>query len=59
MLDRMLYDMAVRNIEEKIHEQEIVYNSVDDPAVKRLVDDRITSLKVELGLYRRILGEEK
>ena len=50
-------ELNERMIQDKIKEQEIVFNSVNDPAIRRLVDDRITALKVELDLYRRLMEE--
>ena len=50
-------ELNERMIQDKIKEQEIVFNSVNDPAIRRLVDDRITALKVELALYRRLMEE--
>ena len=56
-IDRTYMELNERMIEEKIKEQEIVFNSINDPAIRRLVDDRITALKVELDLYRRLMEE--
>jgi hypothetical protein len=50
-------ELNERMIQEKIKEQEIVFNSINDPDIRRLVDDRITTLKVELALYRRLMEE--
>ena len=56
-IDKSYMELNERMIQEKIREQEIVFNSVNDPAIRRLVDDRITTLKVELDLYRRLMEE--
>lgn len=56
-IDRSYLELNERMIQDKIKEQEIVFNSVNDPAIRRLVDDRITALKVELDLYRRLMEE--
>lgn len=56
-IDKSYMEFNERMIQEKIKEQEIVFNSVNDPTIRRLVDDRITSLKVELDLYRRLMEE--
>lgn len=56
-LDKSYMELNERMIQDKIKEQEIVFNSINDPAIRRLVDDRITSLKVELALYRRLMEE--
>lgn len=56
-LDKSYMELNERTIQDKIKEQEIVFNSINDPAIRRLVDDRITSLKVELALYRRLMEE--
>jgi|GEM_PF-2985659 len=56
-IDKSYMKLNEKMIEEKIKEQEIVFNSVNDPAIRRLVDDRITALKVELDLYRRLMEE--
>ena len=56
-IDKTYMELNERMIEEKIKEQEIVFNSINDPAIRRLVDDRITALKVELDLYRRLMEE--
>lgn len=54
-IDKIFMDLTMKAISEKIKEQEIAYNHVEDPQVKRMIDDRITQLKVELDLYERIL----
>lgn len=51
-LDKSFLEAQERMIQEKIKEQEIVFNSVNDPAIRQLVDDRITRLKVELYFYQ-------
>lgn len=56
-IDKTYLELNERMIQDKIKEQEIVFNSVNDPAIRRLVDDRITALKVELDLYRRLMEE--
>lgn len=56
-IDKSYLELNERMIQDKIKEQEIVFNSVNDPAIRRLVDDRITALKVELDLYRRLMEE--
>jgi hypothetical protein len=56
-LDKSYMELNERMIQEKIKEQEIVFNSINDPDIRRLVDDRITTLKVELALYRRLMEE--
>ena len=56
-IDKSYMELNERIIQDKIKEQEIVFNSVNDPAIRRLVDDRITALKVELDLYRRLMEE--
>ena len=56
-IDKSYMELNERMIQEKIKEQEIVFNSINDLAIRRLVDDRITSLKVELDLYRRLMEE--
>lgn len=56
-IDKSYMELNERMIQEKIREQEIVFNSINDPAIRRLVDDRITTLKVELNLYRRLMEE--
>ena len=56
-IDKTYMELNEKMIQDKIKEQEIVFNSVNDPAIRRLVDDRITALKVELDLYRRLMEE--
>ena len=56
-IDKSYMELNERMIQDKIKEQEIVFDSVNDPAIRRLVDDRITALKVELDLYRRLMEE--
>lgn len=56
-IDKSYMELNERMIQEKIREQEIVFNSINDPDIRRLVDDRITTLKVELDLYRRLMEE--
>lgn len=58
-IDKSYMELNERMIQEKIREQEIVFNSINDPAIRRLVDDRITTLKVELDLYRRLMEDDK
>ena len=58
-IDKSYMELNERMIQEKIREQEIVFNSVNDPAIRRLVDDRITALKVELSLYRRLMEDDE
>ena len=58
-IDKSYMELNERMIQEKIREQEIVFNSVNDPAIRRLVDDRITALKVELNLYRRLMEDDE
>lgn len=49
-------EMMVKNITEKIIEQENVYNSMDGkPKLQQLIRDRITNLEVERNTYLRIL----
>ena len=57
-IDKSYMELNERMIQEKIREQEIVFNSINDPAIRRLVDDRITALKVELDLYRRLMEDD-
>lgn len=56
-IDKSYMELNERMIQEKIREQEIVFNSINDPDIRRLVDDRITTLKVELASYRRLMEE--
>ena len=56
MIDKIVMEMMVKNITEKIIEQENVYNSMDDkPKLQQLIRDRITNLEVERNTYLRIL----
>ena len=56
MIDKIVMEMMVKNITEKIIEQEKVYNSMDGkPKLQQLIRDRITNLEVERNTYLRIL----
>ena len=50
----------IKNITERIIEQEIIYNKMDDdPDVQALIRKRIISLEVERDSYLRILKTYK
>ena len=56
MIDKIVMEMMVKNITEKIIEQENVYNNMDGkPKLQQLIRDRITNLEVERNTYLRIL----
>ena len=56
MIDKIVMEMMVKNITEKIIEQENVYNSMDGkPKLQQLIRDRITNLEVERNTYLRML----
>lgn len=56
MIDKIVMEMMVKNITEKIIEQENAYNSMDGkPKLQQLIRDRITNLEVERNTYLRIL----
>lgn len=54
-IDRLYIDFTMRSIEEKIKEQEIVLKNIEDEITRRLVENRITQLKVELNMYAQML----
>ena len=56
-MDYEFIGLSMRLLEEKIKEYKIAFDSVDDPSVKRLIDNRITQFEVELGLYKRLLNK--
>ena len=56
-MDYEFIGLSIRLIEEKIKEYKIAIDSVDDPNVKRLIDNRITQFEVELGFYKRLLNK--
>ena len=56
-MDYEFIGLSMRLLEEKIKEYTIAYNAVDDPNVKRLIDNRITQFEVELDLYKRLLNK--
>lgn len=62
-IDNMIYDMftkmTIKNINEKIKEQERVLAGVNDPATIKLVHDRIIALRVELSMYENTLKGDK
>lgn len=56
-MDYEFIGLSMKTIEEKIKEYTIAMNAVDDPNVKRLIDNRITQFEVELALYKRLLNK--
>ena len=56
-MDYEFIGLSIKTLEEKIKEYTIAYNAVDDPNVKRLIDNRITQFEVELDLYKRLLNK--
>lgn len=60
MIDSLLMEYMIKNITERIIEQEIIYNKMDDdPDVQELIRKRIISLEVERDSYLRILRTYK
>ena len=59
MIDSLLMECMIKNITERIIEQEIIYNKIDDPDVQELIRKRIISLEVERDSYLRILKTYK
>lgn len=59
MIDSLLMECMIKNITERIIEQEIIYNKMDDPDVQKLIRKRIISLEVERDSYLRILKTYK
>lgn len=60
MIDSLLMECMIKNITERIIEQEIIYNKMDDdPDVQELIRKRIISLEVERDSYLRILKTYK
>lgn len=60
MIDSLLMEYMIKNITERIIEQEIIYNKMDDdPDVQALIRKRIISLEVERDSYLRILKTYK
>ena len=59
MVDSLLMECMIKNITERIIEQEIIYNKIDDPDVQALIRKRIISLEVERDSYLRILKTYK
>lgn len=59
MIDSLLMECMIKNITERIIEQEIIYNKMDDPDVQALIRKRIISLEVERDSYLRILRTYK
>lgn len=55
MIDKMVMEMMIKNITEKIIEQEIVYNKMDDMDVQAVVRKRIEKLEQERDVYIRVL----
>ena len=55
----LLMEYMIKNITERIIEQEIIYNKMDDPDVQELIRKRIISLEVERDSYLRILKTYK
>ena len=60
MIDSLLMECMIKNITERIIEQEIIYNKMDDdPDVQALIRKRIISLEVERDSYLRTLKTYK
>ena len=60
MIDSLLMECMIKNITERIIEQEIIYNKMDDdPDIQALIRKRIISLEVERDSYLRILKTYK
>ena len=60
MIDSLLMECMIKNITERIIEQEIIYNKMDDdPDVQALIRKRIISLEDERDSYLRILKTYK
>lgn len=60
MIDSLLMECMIKNITERIIEQEIIYNKMDDdPDVQALIRKRIISLEIERDSYLRILKTYK
>ena len=59
MIDSLLMECMIKNITERIIEQEIIYNKMDDPDVQELIRKRIISIEVERDSYLRILKTYK
>ena len=59
MIDSLLMECMIKNITERIIEQEIIYNKMDDPDAQALIRKRIISLEVERDSYLRILKTYK
>ena len=60
MIDSLLMECMIKNITERIIEQEIIYNKMDDhPDVQAIIRKRIISLEVERDSYLRILKTYK
>lgn len=59
MIDSLLMECMIKNITERIIEQEIIYNKMDDPDAQELIRKRIISLEVERDSYLRILRTYK
>ena len=60
MIDSLLMECMIKNITERIIEQEIIYNKMDDdPDVQALIRKRIISREVERDSYLRILKTYK
>lgn len=55
MIDKMVMEMMIKNITEKIIEQEIVYNKMDDMDVQAVIRKRIEKLEQERDVYIRVL----
>lgn len=56
-MDYEFVGVSIKMLEEKIKEYTVALNAVDDPNVKRLIDNRITQFEVELNLYKRLLNK--
>jgi len=56
-MDYEFIGLTIKTIEEKIKEYTIAYEAVDDPNVKRLIDNRIIQFEVELDFCRRLMNK--
>lgn len=56
MSDRIVMELMMRNVCEKIGEQRVCLEATNDPETKEMIKNRITQLEVERDMYMAMLN---
>ena len=57
MSDRIVMELMMRNVCEKIGEQRVCLEATTDPETKEMIQNRITQLEVERDMYMAMLNK--